>query len=418
MATARAKPDAWRSRIVGEGEEHPEQLLAHPLNYRIHPKAQQDALGEVLDRVGYVARVIVNRRTGFVVDGHLRVAMAISKGEQAVPVTYVDLDPEEERLVLASFDPLSAAAGVDAEKVSELLEGLDVGEGALGDLLAELDGKRHVSFNADPDSVPDPPKRPTTRPGDLYVLGEHRLVCGDSTDEATVARVLGGEVPLVMATDPPYGVDYDPTWREKEARKGNLWYAPSRTGNVPNDDRLEWGPAYALFPGSIAYVWHAGLHAGEVAEQLASAGFELRGQIMWAKPYAPISRGHYNWQHEPCWYAVRKGETADWCGPSTATTVWEETPPNEPYGAHADREDSITYHGTQKPVGLFERSFGNHGKKGSFVYDPFVGSGTAIVGAARTERRCAGIEIDPAYCDVIVERWQNLTGGKPRRERA
>lgn len=130
-----AKP--WRNRIVGEGIEAADQLLAHPLNYRIHPKAQQDALAGLLDQVGFVQRIIVNRRTGHVVDGHLRVSLAITRGE-SVPVVYVDLDEAEERLVLASLDPLAAMAGKDSDVLAQLMEGLDVGDGALAEMLAAL----------------------------------------------------------------------------------------------------------------------------------------------------------------------------------------------------------------------------------------------------------------------------------------
>ena len=151
-----------------------------------------------------------------------------------------------------------------------------------------------------------------SRPGDLWLLGPHRVLCGDATDPAAVARLLGGVEPQLMATDPPYGVDYDPAWRNASGSSRT-----GRTGKVLNDDRADWRAAWALFPGEVAYVWHGALHAGTVAESLVASGFEIRSQIIWAKDRLVLSRGHYHWQHEPCWYAVRKAAGA--AGRATAS---------------------------------------------------------------------------------------------------
>ena len=154
--------------------------------------------------------------------------------------------------------------------------------------------------------------------GDLVALGRHRLLCGDATVADEVARVLAGVVPALMVTDPPYGVQYTPAWRHDA-------YPEQRTavGTVTNDDRADWTAAWRLFPGNVAYVWHAGLHAATVASNLETAGFELRAQVIWVKQHFALSRGHYHWRHEPCWYAVRRGATAQWCGDRRQSTVWE-----------------------------------------------------------------------------------------------
>ena len=159
----------------------------------------------------------------------------------------------------------------------------------------------------DPDDVPEVPAEPVSRPGDLWVLGRHRLLCGDSTDAAAVKTVLGDVSPHLMVTDPPYGVEYEPAWRKRAGVNLNK----AKLGKVANDDRADWSEAWELFPGSVAYVWHAGRHASTVQDSLAAAGFEVRSQIIWAKDRFALSRGHYHWQHEPCWYAVqRHGELA------------------------------------------------------------------------------------------------------------
>jgi len=189
-------------------------------------------------------------------------------------------------------------------------------------------------------------------------------------------------------TDPPYGVSYDAIWRADaglNARTG------PRVGTVTNDDRADWSEAWALFPGAVAYVWHDAT-AQEVQESLKAKGFETRSQIVWAKTRFAIGRGHYHWQHEPCWYAVRKGKTAAWAGDRSQTTLWAI-----PLDANVEGG-----HSTQKPLECMERPIRNH--EGD-VYDPFLGSGTTLIAAARQGRRCYGLEISPAYCDVIRRRW-------------
>ncbi len=201
---------AWRSRIVGSGTEAPDQLLANPANFRVHPKAQQEALAGVLDQVGWVQNVLVNQRTGHVVDGHLRVALAISRGEPSVPVLYVDLSPDEERLVLASLDPLAAMATADEAKLRELLAEVSVDSEALAAMLAALAPAEPKDGLTDPDDVPEPPDEATTQPGDLWLLGDHRLLCGDAGSEADLDRLLHGVTVDLFLTDPPYNVKVEP----------------------------------------------------------------------------------------------------------------------------------------------------------------------------------------------------------------
>jgi len=221
-----------------------------------------------------------------------------------------------------------------------------------------------------------------------------------------------------MVTDPPYGVNYDPSWRVKSgvASKG------AATGKVKNDDRADWREAWSLFPGGVAYVWHQGLAAPVVADSLASISFTLRAQIIWVKSRHAMSRGHYHWQHEHCFYAVeegaddgwrfledheaaayavKKGDTANWKGGRKQSTVW--------FIEHIKNE---TGHGTQKPVECMRRPIRNNSQRGDAVYDPFVGSGTTIIAAQTTERRCLAMEIDPHYCDVVIRRWQDFIGAE------
>ena len=223
----------------------------------------------------------------------------------------------------------------------------------LPDALAGLDDLDIFSFDdvfppagtagkTDPDDIPETPKKPITRTGDLWVLGKHRIVCGDSTKQETVERLLDGAEPDLMVTDPPYGVNYDATWRYKvgfNTKDGAF-------GKSANDDTSNWQDAYALFPGSIAYVWMSGLGLPVAASGLDACGFIRRSLIIWDKGHIVIGRGHYHWRHESCWYAVKKGAQAHWTGDRKASTLWEIDNPRK----------SETGHSSQKPVECMQRA--------------------------------------------------------------
>jgi hypothetical protein len=250
---------------------------------------------------------------------------------------------------------------------------------------------------------PAPPTKPVSRPGDLWLCGPHRLLDGDATNPEHVTRVLGDLRPLLMTVDAPYGVSLDPMWRQ-EAGLGTQ----VQTGKIANDDRVDWGQAYGLFPGDVMYAWHAGIHSGLVAAGIQNAGFEIRSQIIWVKPNFVLSRGNFHWQHEPAFYCVRKDARSHWRGDRTQSTVWPVATLN-PFGGK-NQEETATGHGSQKPIELFRRPILNHTERGDSVYDPFLGSGTTLIAAELTERVCCGLEIDDRYVDVIVSRWQQLTG--------
>jgi DNA modification methylase len=236
-------------------------------------------------------------------------------------------------------------------------------------------------------------------PGDIWLLGSHRIGCGDCTDHGLVEAVYNGAVPQLMVTDPPYGVKYDPEWRHRIGVNSS-----ARRGKIRNDERADWTAAWALFPGEVAYVWHGALHASTVADSLVKTGFSIRAQVVWAKERLVMSRGDYHWQHEPCWYAVRK--KGNWTGDRKQTTLW--TIPN-------GGQDVETRHSTQKPVECMRRPILNNSNIGEAVYEPFLGSGTTLIAAQSTGRVCLGIEIDPAFVDVAIRRWQAFTGEKAIR---
>lgn len=352
---------------------------------------------------------ILARSNGEVGDGHLRLKGALKLGMTEVPVILCDEWSEAQVKAFRLMVNRSVSwADWDEELVAleiEELKALDFDLQLTGFDPVEIDG----FLFRDPDEqesdvVPELPQTALTRLGDLWLCGPHRVLCGDATSSAAVAALFGGVKPVLLTTDPPYGVGYDPTWRER-AGLGR----PRQTGTISNDDRVDWSEAYRLFPGDVAYIWHAGVHAGEVAAGLEVAGFRIRAQIVWRKQHFALGRGDYHWQHEPCWYAVREGKSSHWCGDRTQSTVWE-VPNLNPFGG--SHEEPATGHGAQKPIELMRRPILNNTRRGEVVYDPFLGSGTTLSAAQLTDRVCYGLEIDPRYVDVIVSRWQNLTGQK------
>lgn len=393
-----------RDRIKELRRVPAKDLRPNPKNWRTHPQAQQDALRGVLAEVGIADALLARELPDgslMLVDGHLR---ADTDPGTEWPVLILDVNEAEADKLLATFDPLAAMAEADGAKLDSLLREIDTGSEALQKMLAELadDAGLYKTPEVTEDEVPDPPAEPVTKPGDLWLLGEHRLLCGDSTKAEDVARLLGDRKPFLMVTDPPYGVEYDADWRNEALRSDGTPIDGRAVGKVTNDDRIDWTDSYRLFPGHVAYVWHAGRHASDVVLNLAAATFEMRCQLIWSKSNFAIGRGHYHWGHEPCWYAVRKGGSAKWCGDRTQSTVWNIAKPAK----------SETGHSTQKPVECMARPIRNHGGKDDDVYDPFLGSGTTLIAAEQLGRRCYGIEISPSYCDVIVQRWEKLTGKK------
>jgi DNA modification methylase len=383
-----------------------ERLLPYAGNARIHGADQIARIAASIARFGWTVPALVDER-GVLVAGHGRLLAARHLGLKEVPVIRLDhLTDAEARAYRIADNKLTEIAGWDEAALAAELErlgedGFDLSltgfdEEEIGRL---LDGLGDGADETGEDQVPEPPADPVTRPGDLWLLGPHRLLCGDATVATDVERLLGKTVPHLMVTDPPYGVDYDPGWRNEAGVS-----ATARTGKVRNDDRADWREAWSLFPGDVAYVWHAGVHARTVAESLEVCDFHIRSQIVWAKPRFVLGRGDYHWQHEPCWYAVRDGATGHWQGARDQSTVWTI--------GHDGEEDAATVHGTQKPVECMRRPILNNSARGDAVFEPFCGSGSTLIASEKTGRVCLGIEIDPRYCDVVVGRWQKLTSGK------
>jgi DNA modification methylase len=380
-------------------------LIPLARNARTHSEQQVAQIAASIKEFGWTNPVLIGP-DDIVIAGHARLLGAKKLGMDEVPVIVLDgLTAAQRKALVLADNRLALNAGWNSDLLRlelEDLQSFDFNLDVLGFDQHELDDLLRDPEDGRADEAPSLPDVAVTVSGDLWLCGKHRVLCGDATSAEDVARLLGERKPRLMATDPPYGVSYDPMWRE-DAGLGRQ----RQTGKVANDDQVDWTAAYKLFAGDVVYVWHAGVHAGEVAANLDAVGFDIRAQIIWSKQHFAMSRGHYHWGHEPCWYAVRKGGKANWCGDRTQSTIWQ-VPNLNPMGG--DRNETATGHGTQKPVELSRRPIVNHTKRGDAIYDPFIGSGSTMMAAELTERLCCGIDVDPRYVDVAVMRWQEFTG--------
>lgn len=401
----------WRTRIVGHADIPPGDLIAHPENWRRHPRAQRRALRASLGGVGWVQSVVVNRLTGRLVDGHARVEEALARGEPTVPVTFVELTEAEERLVLATLDPIGAAAVADPDALSALLAALGPIDADLTGVLEHLGASRTLAGAVDPDDLPSLPEPAATvvRLGQLWNCGGHRLLCGDALDSQAVRRLLAGDRPQLLVTDPPWGVNLD--LGRRHAGAAGAGRAPRGEGHrevrLAGDERADWSAAFELVPSlQVAYVWHSAIHVGVVVAGLERMGFEVVSQVIWTKTRWALTNRWYQWQHEPCLVVRRPGSRLRFRGGRDQGTIWEAPSPK----LGGQDADPKVDHPAQKPVLLFERPIRNHLAPGGLVYEPFLGSGTCLVAAELAGCRCLAMEIEPRFVQLAIERWQRLTG--------
>lgn len=382
-----------------------DRLIPYARNARTHSPAQVAEIAGSIRAFGFSNPILVGEGAD-VIAGHGRLAAARKLGLKDVPVVVLAglSDSQRRQLVLAD-NKIALNASWDAEMLSlELAELSAIGAdlSMLGFTTKELSAalSRVEAGLTDEDEVPEVAELAVVQLGEIWQLGPHRIACGDSRDADLVQSLFAGTAPQLMVTDPPYGVEYDPQWRHRRGVNNS-----ARKGKIKNDEIADWTPTWDLFPGEIAYVWHGALRSSIVAESLAKSRFAIRAQIIWAKERLVMSQGDYHWQHEPCWYAVRK--KGYWAGDRKQTTLW-----TIPTGG----QDVATKHATQKPVECMRRPMLNNSSPGQAVYEPFLGSGTTLIAAQSCGRACFGIEIDPLFVDVAIRRWQAFSGEKAKRE--
>ena len=363
---------------------------------------------------------------GEVIDGHLRLKAARRLNITDVPVILCDeWTPSQVKAFRIMVNRSATWADWDDELLKlELLDikASDVDLALTGFDPQELDDLL-LPDSPEEEAAPPIPAYPISSAGDLWQCGPHRVLCGDATDSETVARLLGEQKPLLLITDPPYGIELDSEWRDRAGLNGCGPAQPSylkkrrskghKVTSISGDTRADWSEAFALVPSlEVGYVWHASKFTREVLDGLLRIGFLHHQQIIWDKGRTVLTRTHYWFQHEPCWYVRKKN--APWFGkPGENSTIWNSPSPKFIMGGS---EEEKYDHPTQKPVELMRRPILNHTKPGELVYDPFLGSGTTLAAAEVTGRVCYGLELDPKFTDVVVGRWQKLSGRKATLE--
>lgn len=372
------------------------KIKPNPKNSKRHSEEQVAQIAASMDEWGWTVPCLIDEK-GVLIAGEGRWLAAKLRGFAEVPcIVARGWSAAQKRAYLIADNRLTELGEWDRDLLRIELTDLAIGGFDIALTGFDLSDLAPVAGNVDADAVPEKPKTPSSRAGDIWICGDHRVLCGDSTKGDDVRTLMAERKPNLMVTDPPYGVDYDPSWRVRAGVNLNK----AKLGKVANDGRADWTDAWKLFPGNVVYIWHGGLHAGVVQQSISASGFKVRSQIVWAKDRLVLSRGDYHWRHEPCWYAVREGKPGKWAGDRSQTTVWDIPA----------REDSGHGHGTQKPVECMARPMRNNSKPGDAVYDPFLGSGTTMIAAEMERRRCLGIDIDPIYVGVAVMRWQTFTG--------
>lgn len=390
-----------------------DSLEMHPDNPR---EGNVDVIAESIEVNGFFAPLICQRprdgRTlGRILAGNHRWLGAKRRGMKAIPIVWVDVDDVAAAKILVADNRTSDLATYENTVLARILKDIADADSLTGtgfsdqefkDLLYKVNGFRAGAD--DEDHVPSPPATPVSKLGDLWLLGDdHRLLCGSAIDPDDVARLLDGQTPVAMLTDPPYGIELDHTWRDSALNQ----LAPGSVEHVANDDEDDWREAYKLSGATIALVWHAASHANVVWEGLEEAGYEVLQQIVWVKERFSLGRSYYHWQHEPAWFARKKGQPVPYYVERNQSTVWEAPSPKH---IMSTRTDDKTEHPTQKPVKVYEIPLVNHLHVGELAYDPFGGSGSLVIAAHKTQRRSALMELEPRWVDLICRRFADHTG--------
>jgi DNA modification methylase len=404
-----------------------DQLIPYIRNSRTHTDAQVALVAASIREFGWTNPILV-RPDLVVIAGHARLLAARKLGLTEVPIIELNGLSEAQCRALAIADNQLAinGAGWDEEMLRIELAALqeeDFDLNLIGFDTHELDELLlGDAVEHGEDVVPDLPANPVSRSGDLWLCGPHRMICADATSPDDVSRLLHGRHPRLMITDPPYGIELDSEWRDRAGLNGcgpaESSYMKHRTEGhnettISGDTRADWSEAFELAPSlEAAYVWHASKFTREVLDGLLRIGFLHHQQIIWNKGRTVLTRTHYWFQHEPCWYVRKKN--APWFGKAGEnSTIWDSPSPKFIMGG--SKEEKFD-HPTQKPVELMRRPLLNHTKRSELVYDPFLGSGTTLAAAEATDRVCYGMELDPKYVDVSVLRWQRQSGKKATLE--
>jgi DNA modification methylase len=397
------------SRVINKEIEQVaiDLLKHHPRNAN---QGDVEAIKTSLAVNGWYGSVVVNTGTKHILAGNHRVMAAKALGWETVPVQWVDVTPEEELRILVVDNRTTRIGQDDTTKITDILaelantpiglEGTGYGAADLDALIDELAGMTEpAELLTDPDEVPEDVET-RCKPGDLWILGRHRLLCGDSTSVDDVARLMDGAKADMMFTDPPYGVNYE----GGHFHSGDVNIKRKREKLADDDSTAiytDFLPVALSAVDGPCYMWFAGSKARDIYNAVHDNGCEVHTLIIWNKTNATYAamNAQYKPRHEPCLYFKPKGSTLRWCGSTTEATVWDQA-----------RDGINEFHPTQKPIALASKAIGNHDAK--TVLEMFGGSGSTLIACEQLGRKCYGMEISPKYCDVIIQRWENATGQK------
>lgn len=413
-----------RDRIVDFRRIPARDLLANPKNWRTHPEQQASALSGLLREIGFADALIARDtpRGVEILDGHLRAELA---PDTSVPVLIVDLDDAEAEKFLLTFDPVAGMADGDTEALRRLLISVVTEDESVARLMRDI--AREYKVPLDQREIQDPGPRLSEADalrkkwgvelGQIWELGDHRLMCGDATDPASVRRLMQGMRAALFATDPPYLVDYDGTNHPGSA-EGNHRESVNKdwSGSYRDFDRASQGDglydgymraakAEAIVENAAWYCWHAFKRQDMVREKLEQNGVLVHQQIIWVKDRATLTRAWYSWAHEPCFFGWIEGRKPYRASNEVLKSVWliEGI-------AGSDRPD----HPTPKPLECFAIPMRQHTIQGDICYEPFSGSGSQIIAGERELRRVYAMELAPEFVAVAIERWAEATSRRPR----
>ena len=379
-----------------------EKLIPYAKNSRTHSEEQVAQIAASIKEWGFTTAVLVDE-TGSLIAGHGRLMAARKLGMTSLPVMVAKgwTDAQKRAYVLAD-NKLALNAGWDNDLLAlELAELGDLGfdlelTGFTDEEIKALMPVELTEGLTDPDEAPPAPENPVTVPGDVWVMGQHRLLCGDSTSVDDLAKLCEGQMVDMWLTDPPYNVAYEGGTKEKLTIQNDSM----------GDDQFRQflRDAYTaadtvMKSGAVFYIWHADSEGYNFRGAAKDAGWTVRQCLIWKKSSLVLGRQDYQWQHEPCLYGWKDGAGHLWASDRKQTTILE-----------FDKPARNGEHPTMKPVALFEYQLLNNTKGGDIVLDSFGGSGTTLIAAEKNGRVARLMELDPKYCDVIVKRWQDFTG--------
>lgn len=378
------------------------KIIENPKNNNKHPDKQIDLLAKIIDYQGQRSPIVVSNRSGFIVKGHGRL-MAIKKlGWEKAAVDYQDYESEaQEYADLIADNKIAELAEFDEALMIEELKNIDLDD---YDLLGIPDFEMpepEIIPQADAEDIPEHVET-RCKPGDLWTLGKHRLLCGDSTMVDHVERLMNGEQADLVFTDPPYNVDYHGSDGQS-----------IQNDNMSKENFYQFCQDFyksyflAMREGAGIYVFHSSAEVDAFVGAFREVGFHYSGYLIWNKNALIMGRSDYQWKHEPCIYGWKPGASHNWYSDRSQTTVFDHDK-----GSGVDNK----MHPTSKPISLVEYYVNNSSKKNDLVIDFFGGSGSTMIACEKNNRRCNTLELDPHYCDVILQRWEEYTGKKATLE--